>query len=1162
MKIAGHSFHGDANNPSMRKQRLEAVLSAWRFPRLIYAAQRRVPPESTSLSAEEFALWFEILRVAEPVPPRHHVEGLRIYTRLRGLRVEDLERDGAVLILRDQVAFRGQFPGLGFLGHHWSLLVPAQLEGKATEAVLQKRFQNVEVHGDEIIAWGSWEDCTDSIAPLVRDALSATPNELARLWKMSLALNVEYRFLPALPTAPAKALADLLGKELEAAADRLTAETDARLLLFVQGHLDGVIHSLPLPASRFARLLAVERFFRHARHQFSDWYYDSVARAFVRLADVAALGNALLKLEPGSALISALDAIASHRPDFIASYTFHPAFHAEGAFTLFQLQQHTVFGDRSTPIDFNEEWLEAQRLGRELLLLNDRPLDWDSLVALGIHDEENALGRRHYGVARIDRGEAQYEGAALWASAVADAERAQHYVEVLERHFGTRDRLSDAAIVFALRLLRPLRESGHAALATRLAVAIVDAYAAMLALDTARVAIPTVLPAYGDLLASLRESLDLAGETWRKFLRPFDSLEYVRLAKDGEARSGTSSDSPIFVVPRVVLAHAETLIALASAIDVFNEPLQAALELYDADRKAALNIGAFSWTALARITTLGARPVGEPLFVAIGRLFGRVAGSPPWLLDFLRNESEAHILANLAAGLGASHPLTEAIRPSLRNLVNALLAAEDGLALGHALELANVLQQAGLSRDSERLARRASQILEERLPRGAPDPYTPLARALLAGALAQQELWPDILSLEVDRNAIALSPHARFIANMRAVALMKAGRLAEAEDVMRRVLAVDATNSVALVNITALHLQAGQWHKAIEAAEHARPLLSGDELDLVLRNEALARKETGEGETVSSPSADVTSAAVDPQGAASDSLVTTEPVKVAEPLDEGIDIAIVTALPEEYDAVLARLLNVRDAPQVWSPFRNLFAWKLGEVRNHDGSGTFRVVLAQAQRSGNMETLIAAMRTIDRWSPDYLLFSGIAGGLKRDGLKQGDIVLSENIWFYENGKMAEEFRPRHRIFAPHGGLLNSARVFGRGTQKWRDCGTQAPSADHVPKCLAGLIGSGDKVIDDLKTDFVEAILKARPEIQAVEMEAAGAAAAIKNAQEEGKAVGFMMVRGISDIPRDGSSPSGAGTDERDGWKPYASAIAAHFIVSWIASSGWPTPPRQS
>jgi adenosylhomocysteine nucleosidase len=1179
MKIT-EPYQGEAADPNSRKRRLETVLSAWRFPRLAYyCGERPTPPTATALTAEELVLWLEILRVAEPLPPRHHVDGLRTYARLHGLHVEDLERDGTLLILGDQVAVQGQLPGLGFLGYHWSLLVPAQVDGEATEAVLRKRFQNLDVHDDEVIAWGSWENCTDSIAPLVRDALSASPDELARLWKLSLALNIEYRFLPALPAAPAKALADLLGKELEAAADGLTLEKDIRLLRFAVGQADAptALPPLQLPASRFAGLLAVEDFFEHARHRYSDWYYDSVARALARVADAFALGNVLLKLEPGSALIAALDAVWLDHPEFIATYAWHPAFQAEGAFTLLQLQQRNGIGYQANQLELGDEWLQAQRLGRELLLLGDPSKDAASLIALGIHDERKALGRRHHGVAGIDRGKAQYDGTALWADAVSDPARSEHYVVALDKHFRGRVWQPDAALVFALRLLAPLRESGQGALATRLATAIVGAYVAALALDAGALAIPTVLAAYGELLASLSASLDADGEVWRLFLRPFDAVDYLQRALDDQTEQTTSNNSPSFTVPQVLRAHAEVLVALAGAVDAFEDPLAAALALYDADRKAGLHVAAFSWMQLARITSYSARPVGEPLFVAIGRLFARVAGGAPWLDAFLRSESEPHVLAGILAGLGPSHPLAGTIRPKLAARIEALLAEENGVALGHALELANLLRQADMPHESEQLARRALDVVGG-LPRGVHDTYTPVARAQLAGALAQQSLWPELLTFEPQGNLIVVSPQSRFIENMRALALMESGKPGDAEGILRRILEAEPTNAVALVNFTALYLRAENWPKVIEASERARPMLSGDDRDRALINEALAREQLQDPYGATNLVASLSESAAKRQdvldllqrlrrggqGAppVAPEVVAADVPDAPEARDESVDIAIVTALPEEYEAVRERLVDPRLARTGEGRFANFYGWQLGRIRKSDGGSDYTVALATTGRAGNLDAFYAIMQTIERWNPRVVLFSGIAGGLKRDALAQGDIVLAETIWHYDYGKIVNgTYEPRHRDYPTHSGLLNQGRIFGRASVVWRDCGLIPPAHAHIPKCLWGLIGSGDKVIDDLEPAFIQSILKARRELQAVEMEAAGAGAAIQKAQERGFPVAFMMVRAISDMPKEHPDASGAGTQERDEWKKYASALAAQFVVSWVASDAWPFPPRE-
>ena len=173
----------------------------------------------------------------------------------------------------------------------------------------------------------------------------SSPASLRRQWQLSLALDLEHRFLSDLPAAPAKDLARLLGEELLAAADRLDVLTDARLSLFAAGQEDAlgpaaVIH-LHLPESRLAGLLEAARFLDHSENALTTRYYESLASAMARIADVGALGNVLRRLPPGRALLVAIDAICLDRPEFIATYVWHPEFHAEGAAALLRLASTT-----------------------------------------------------------------------------------------------------------------------------------------------------------------------------------------------------------------------------------------------------------------------------------------------------------------------------------------------------------------------------------------------------------------------------------------------------------------------------------------------------------------------------------------------------------------------------------------------------------------------------------------------------------------------------------------------------------------------------------------------------------------------------------------------------------------------------------------------------
>jgi serine/threonine protein kinase len=124
----------------------------------------------------------------------------------------------------------------------------------------------------------------------------------------------------------------------------------------------------------------------------------------------------------------------------------------------------------------------------------------------------------------------------------------------------------------------------------------------------------------------------------------------------------------------------------------------------------------------------------------------------------------------------------------------------------------------------------------------------------------------------------------------------------------------------------------------------------------------------------------------------------------------------------------------------------------------------------------------------------------------------------------------------------------------GARWWRDEDNPA----GPPSVRTGMIASGDKVIDDPDEAFFAAVRTAWPKLLAVEMEGAGVAAAVHEVQGH-RAVGFVLVRGISDMPHRKTSGASASTQERDGWKVTASRNAARFFAHLVATA-WPVPPR--
>lgn len=1205
MKIK-EPFGYDTTNFAMKRQRLEVLLSAWRVPPYWLPNDASdfapVPPPETELAnAEERTAWLAILNCAEPVPPRTHLSGMRTHAKLKGLDLAALVERDVVRIIENRVAIRWLADPLPE-GRSWSVYVSpeaAGLDKETCERVLRKRLREVGWHGGTFVATHPWHGFNETALALVSHVLvTLDGSAIERVWQLSQALGVGGPFLALLPRRARRLLSERLFQILGSSSEHLGFATDVQLETFAEGLRDGARTSeLPDVASknsRFTSLVQAERLLEHGHREIGDHYYDDVASALATIADVYRLGEYLNAAPAGRTLFEAFDTVCRLRPELIATYVWHPSFRAEGAFALTQLPRQLQLAPNRT-LFLTDEWLEVQELAREQIVFGDRAVDWASAVALGIEDESRAIGHDLNGVLHPLPQHTPYRDRGVWAAAAHEADRSAAIVVVLNEQLLGGHRHSLAALVFTLRFVSALRAAGDLVSARVLAEAFVAAYRMSMTLDASLFSPPEGLSSFPSLLDEVRVALAVpeGSDVWLGWLRPFDLASYIGAAQ-GEAPLEYDSRriSPYYDVPRALRTHAELLVAQATASPNCDEAIEAALELYATERR--LLAGAtFGWHALS-LTSQWARD-GEPLFVQLGRVLRKHQRGLDWINKLLDADSPPHVLAQTLVGLGSETKLRAIVEPRLRERLKQLLAEDGRVALGQALDLAQLLHKAALGRDAERFARRVLQITESMPPSAHATPYADAAYAILAGALAQQRMWEDVVEFDA---AVEGAPQRLFIANMRALALMELKRMEEAAMTLSSVLEKEPTNPVALINRTALLVQTSQWDEAIAAAAAARQVLPRDAWVDLACNEAVARDQLGDkagaraaldrvdGDVEATLVLRMARERLDLKDAAPQLAVREEAplnlvaetaskavgnsVATPAPADALIDIAIITALPEEYQAVYERLADPKPAASS-GQFRNIFAWVVGAIPRASGNGSFRVVLAMAGRSGNLRTQATTLRTIDRWKPEVVLFSGIAGGLKKDDLKQGDIVLSSTIWYYEYGKVADgKYLPRQRdSFQTHSGLLTTAEAFRGADSGWKACKTTAPKEGHVPKCLSGMIGSGEKVIDDLDPAFVRAVLNARPELQAIEMEAAGAADAIKLIGEEGQAVAFMMVRGISDLPRGksgkkgkkGASDSvGAGTEQRDGWKLYASAIAAHFISTWVASPWWLFEPR--
>ena len=274
------------------------------------------------------------------------------------------------------------------------------------------------------------------------------------------------------------------------------------------------------------------------------------------------------------------------------------------------------------------------------------------------------------------------------------------------------------------------------------------------------------------------------------------------------------------------------------------------------------------------------------------------------------------------------------------------------------------------------------------------------------------------------------------------------------------------------------------------------------------------------------------------------------------PKEPFADVVILTVLREEYGAVCSKLSGRRKFPGVASN-SNLYAWVLGDVHCPSCGDTcaYTVAVGMVGRPGTNNSTMATSESIQKFKPRYVFFTGIAGGLSE--VDKGDVVIADIIQGYEYGKLEKIFEPRGDPYKTDTGLLNNANAYALESD-WRERIQVIPPIERTPNVISGEIASGEKLVDDPTNKFFDQVLKKWPKVKAVEMEGAGVGNAINHAHAQGERVGFMMIRGISDLPRSNAGDGERGTKERDKWKLYAADVAAAFTVGMIANE-LPEPP---
>lgn len=258
-----------------------------------------------------------------------------------------------------------------------------------------------------------------------------------------------------------------------------------------------------------------------------------------------------------------------------------------------------------------------------------------------------------------------------------------------------------------------------------------------------------------------------------------------------------------------------------------------------------------------------------------------------------------------------------------------------------------------------------------------------------------------------------------------------------------------------------------------------------------------------------------------------------------------VDFAILTALEEEREALLAHLPGARPLEKREGDVATAI---LAEVPTSRADGAvYRVIVTCLGAMGPIVAATRAAAIAQRWRPQRVLMVGIAGGVSGEA-ELGDVLVASQIADYTVGKDRGETRSvRWQVYPADPGLLDSAGLLATGWEASIKTRRPGPGA---PRRRIGVVASGGDVI--ARATRIAELRAIWPKLVGVEMEGGGVAAALA---EDPARPPFLMIRGVSDLANEAKDAEGTRA-----FRAYAGDAAAAYAVALMKRGPMPALGR--
>ncbi|MER8817198.1 hypothetical protein NKJ36_25035 [Mesorhizobium sp. M0142] len=248
-------------------------------------------------------------------------------------------------------------------------------------------------------------------------------------------------------------------------------------------------------------------------------------------------------------------------------------------------------------------------------------------------------------------------------------------------------------------------------------------------------------------------------------------------------------------------------------------------------------------------------------------------------------------------------------------------------------------------------------------------------------------------------------------------------------------------------------------------------------------------------------------------------------------------VAVITIVDEEHAAVKAIggfNDHVGDTPYMF--------------RNRTADREYDVILAKSADRSNTPCAELVFDLAERFRPEYIILSGIAGGIERDGVELGDVIVADHVEGYEIMKFEKGRSMIRRMAIDHPSKYLRETIAARvsRSEHWKKRIAASRPTKGEPKVIVGNLIAGDKILGDGDNEYQQKILHEYDKAIAVDMESQGLARGVYTARgARFYNLNYLVVRGISDLVNGQEN-----NEDRKKWREYAAAVAAAFSISAV------------